>query len=101
MLYYDPTNEIITAGFATLDKTIEKYANEDDARYTKLLRAISKGEGFNFMTSNDAFKLRNSDMRDILKELLYAIETERVTDHYTRRNIVEETLENLLGPYAD
>ena len=101
MLYYDHSNEVIKSGFDILDKTVEKYDNEFDKSYVGLLHAISKGEGFNFMTSSSSLDLRKSDIRDVLKELLYAIETERITDHYTRRNIVEEVLENLLGNYAD
>ena len=49
------------------------------------------------MITSDSYNLSKSDMRDLLKELIYAIETECITDRHTHRDIVTETLDNVLG----
>ena len=98
MLYYDANNEFITEGFATLKTEAESPdATPAAIAYHELLHAISRGEGFNYMTGTTrVFDLNKSDLRDLLKELLYAIETERITDRHTHRDIVEEALESVL-----
>ena len=101
MLYYDANNETITQGLSVL----RNEANEDGAHpriqaYYYFLRAISIGKGFDFLCDRDeAVYLTTKDLFDILKELLYAIENERITDRHTHKNIVEETLETLLDIY--
>ena len=101
MLYYDASNGIIKDGFEQLRN--EAYAPEADSStkaYYDLLNAIAHGEGFNFLTDWEKFRsLREADALNVLKELLYGIETERITDSYTHKNIVEETLETLFDMY--
>lgn len=96
--YADMSCETITEGL----KVIREQASSPDATYAdiaylRLVEAIIEGEGFNFMTTSESYDLRKSDMRELLKELLYAIETERITDRHTHTDIVTETLENILG----
>ena len=102
MIYYDATNTSITDGLATLKAEAESPdATPSAIAYYELITAISKGEGFNWLCSTTRiFDLTKADLRGLLKELLYAIETERLTDRYTHKNIVDETMDNLLSIYA-
>lgn len=102
MIYYDPKNETITDGFAVLRTEAENPEASSASRvYYNLLVAIAKGEGFDYLcNSTNMYDLNKADFRNILKELLYAIETERITDRHTHRDIVEETLENVLSLYV-
>lgn len=102
MLYYDPTNETIANGMTILKAEAESPdATPAAIAYHELLHAISRGEGFNYLTGTTrVFDLNKADLRDLLKELLYAIETERITDRHTHRDIVEEALESVLCIYA-
>lgn len=101
MKYVDMTCETITEGLNVIRKAAsDPTATSADIAYYELIAAIIKGEGFNFMTTSKAFDLNKSDMRELLKELLYAIETERITDRHTHTDIVTETLDNVLGYLA-
>lgn len=75
-------------------------ARESDIAYCELITAITKGDGFNFMTTSKSYDLNKADLRELVKELLYAIETERVCDYHTHAAIVTETLENVVGYLA-
>ena len=102
MLYYDAHNETITEGLAVL----REEANKEDAHpavqaYYYFLKAISIGKGFDFLAErHEADYLLAHDLRVILKEILYSVELERITDRVTHRNIVDETLENILDLYV-
>lgn len=101
MKYVDMTCESITEGLNVIRKQADSpTATSADIAYCKLVEAIIEGEGFNFMTTFDSFDLNKADMRELLKELLYAIETERITDRHTHKDIVTETLDNVLGYLA-
>lgn len=101
MKYVDMTCENITEGLNVIRKAAsEPTATSADIAYCKLVEAIIEGEGFNFMTTSKAYDLNKSDIRNLLKELLYAIETERITDRHTHKDIVTETLDNVLGYLA-
>lgn len=102
MLYYDPSNETITEGMAVLKAEAEDPAASPDSRaYFGLIKAISIGKGFEFFCEeNNHYCLNRRDLANVLKELLYAIETERLTDRWTHKNIVDETLETLLDMYV-
>lgn len=101
MKYVDMTCDTITEGLDVIRKQADSpNANEADIAYCKLVEAIIEGEGFNFMTTSESYYLRKADMRELLKELLYAIETERITDRHTHKDIVTETLDNVLGYLA-
>ena len=101
MKYVDMSCDTITEGLKVIREQVDSPdATDADITYCKLVEAIIEGEGFNFMATFDSYNLRKSDMRDLLKELLYAIETERITDRHTHREIVTETLENVLGNLA-
>ena len=99
--YVDMSCETIKNGL----KVIRAQADSPDATYAdiaycELIEAIIEGEGFNFMTTTRANYLSKFDMRELLKELLYAIETERITDRHTHTDIVTETLDNVFGYLA-
>ena len=102
MIYYDARNGIIKDGFDQLrNEAFAPGADGGTKAYYDLLNAIAHGDGFNFMTDWEKFRnLREADALNVLKELLYAIETERLTDSYTHKNIVDETLETLLHIYV-
>ena len=101
MKYVDMTCDTITEGLDVIRKQADSTnASEADIAYCKLVEAIIEGEGFNFMTTRRAYDLNKSDIRNLLKELLYAIETERITDRHTHKDIVTETLDNVLGYLA-
>lgn len=101
MQYVDMTCESITEGLNVIRKAAsDPTATSADIAYCKLVEAIIEGNGFSFMTTIRAFDLNKSDMRELLKELLYAIETERITDRHTHTDIVTETLDNVLGYLA-
>ena len=99
--YVDMSCEAIKDGLKVIRAQADSPdATDADIAYRRLVEAIIEGEGFNFMATFDSYNLRKSDMRDLLKELLYAIETERITDRHTHMDIVTETLENVLGNLA-
>ena len=101
MKYVDMTCETITEGLNVIRKQAgAPTAKSADIAYCELIEAIIKGEGFNFMTTSKSYDVNKSDMRELLKELLYAIETECLTDRHTHKNIVTETLDNVLGYVA-
>lgn len=101
MKYVDMSCETITEGLNVIRKQADSpTATSEDIAYCKLVEAIIEGEGFNFMTTSKAYYLRVADMRDLLKELLYAIESKRITDDHTHTDIVTETLDNVLGYLA-
>lgn len=101
MKYVDMTCETITEGLNVIRKQADSpTATSADIAYCKLVEAIIEGEGFNFMTTAEAYNLNKADIRELLKELLYAIETERITDRHTHTDIVTETLDNVLGYLA-
>lgn len=101
MKYVDMTCENITEGLNVIRKQANApTATSADIAYCKLIDAVIEGEGFNFMTTRRAYDLNKSDIRNLLKELLYAIETERITDRHTHTDIVTETLDNVLGYLA-
>lgn len=97
MKYVDMTCENITNGLNVIRKQADApTATSADIAYREIVEAIIEGKGFSFMTTSRAYALNESCMRDILKELLYAIETERITDRHTHKDIVTETLDNVL-----
>ena len=99
--YVDMSCETITEGLKVIrEQASSPDATSKDISYCNLIEAIIEGEGFNFMTTSEAYDLSKSDMRDLLKELLYAIENERITDRHTHTDIVTETLDNVLGYLA-
>lgn len=101
MKYVDMTCDNITEGLNVIRKQAgSPTATSADIAYCELIEAIIEGKGFNFMTTSKAYDLNKSDMRELLKELLYAIETECLTDRHTHKNIVTETLDNVLGYLA-
>ena len=101
MKYVDMSCETITEGLKVIrEQACAPDATSADIAYCKLVEAIIEGEGFNFMTTLEAYNLSNADIRELLKELLYAIETERITDRHTHTDIVTETLDNVLGYLA-
>ena len=101
MKYVDMSCETITEGLKVIREQADSPdATDADIAYRRLVEAIIEGEGFNFMTTSESYNLSNADMRELLKELLYAIETERITDRHTHMDIVTETLENVLGNLA-
>lgn len=101
MKYVDMTCDTITEGLNVIRKQAgAPTATSADIAYCELIEAIIEGEGFNFMTTSKSFDLYKTDMRELLKELLYAIETERITDRHTHKDIVTETLDNVLGYLA-
>lgn len=101
MKYIEMDCENITEGLNVIRKQAgAPTATSADIAYCELIEAITKGDGFNFMTTSKSYDLNKSDMRELLKELLYAIETECLTDRHTHKNIVTETLDNVLGYLA-
>ena len=101
MKYVDMSCDTITEGLKVIREQVDSpTATSEDIAYCDLIEAIIEGKGFSFMTTIRAFDISKSDMRDLLKELLYAIETERITDRHTHMDIVTETLENVLGNLA-
>lgn len=101
MKYIDMTCTDILDGLRNLKREAElPDASESDVKYCELIDALIEGKGFEFMCYNDWRYMRRNDMHKLLKELIYAIETERITDRHTHTNIVTETLENLLDMYA-
>ena len=99
--YVDMSCENITEGLKVIRAQADSPdATDEDIAYRRLVEAIIEGEGFNFMATSESYDLSKSDMRELLKELLYAIETERITDRHTHKDIVTETLENVLGNLA-
>lgn len=101
MKYVDMKCETITESLKVIRRAAyDPTATAADIAYCKLIEAIIEGEGFNFMTTSKAYDLSKFDMRELLKELLYAIETERITDRHTHTDIVTETLDNVLGYLA-
>ncbi len=98
MKYIDMTCTDILDGLRNLKREAElPDASESDVKYCELIDALIEGRGFEFMCSNSWQYLRRSDMHELLKELIYAIETERITDRHTHTDIVTETLDNVLG----
>ena len=99
--HVDMSCETITEGLKVIrEQACAPDATSGDIAYCNLIEAIIEGEGFNFMTTSESYDLRKSDLRELLKELLYAIETERITDQHTHTDIVTETLDNVLGNLA-
>lgn len=95
--YVDMSCESITDGLKVIrEQASSPDATDADIAYLRLVEATIEGEGFNFMTTSEAYDLSKSDMIELLKELLYAIENERITDRHTHTNIVTETLDNVL-----
>ena len=96
--YADMSCETIKDGLKVIRAQADSPdATDADIAYCKLVEAIIEGEGFNFMITSDSYNLSKYDMRDLLKELLYAIETECITDRHTHKDIITETLDNVLG----
>lgn len=101
MKYVDMSCETITEGLKVIRAQADSPdATDADIAYCKLVEAIIEGEGFNFMITSDSYNISKYDMRELLKELIYAIETECITDRHTHTNIVTETLDNVLGYLA-
>ena len=101
MKYVDMSCETITEGLKVIrEQASSPDATDADIAYHRLVEAIIEGEGFIFMATDDSYNLSKSDMIELLRELLYAIETERITDRHTHKDIVTETLENVLGNLA-
>ena len=101
MKYVDMSCENITEGLKVIREQADSPdATDADIAYRRLVEAIIEGEGFIFMATDDSYNLSKSDMIELLRELLYAIETERITDRHTHKDIVTETLENVLGNLA-
>ena len=97
MKYVDMSCETIKDGLKVIRAQADSPdATDEEIAYRRLIEAIIEGEGFNFMITSDSYNLSKYDMRDLLKELLYAIETERITDRHTHKDIVTETLGNVL-----
>ena len=101
MKYVDMSCDTITEGLKVIREQADSPdATDADIAYRRLVEAIIEGDGFNFMTSSKSYDLSKSHMRCLIKELLYAIETERITDGHTHTDIVTETLDNVLGYLA-
>ena len=99
--YVDMSCEAIKDGLKVIRAQADSPdATDADMTYCKLVEAIIEGKGFDFMATSDSYNLSKPDMRELLKELLYAIETERITDRHTHTDIVTETLDNVLGYLA-
>lgn len=101
MKYIDISCTVILDGLNKLKREAESPdASESDIKYCELIDALIEGKGFEFMCSTSWHYLRRSDMHELLKELIYAIETERVCDYHTHQNILTEALESAVGQYA-
>ena len=99
--YVDMSCETITKGLKVIrEQACAHDATDADIAYRRLVEAIIEGEGFIFMATDDSYNLSKSDMIELLRELLYAIETERITDRHTHTDIVTETLDSVLGYLA-
>ena len=101
MKYVDMSCETIKKGLKVIREQADSpTAIDADIAYRRLVEAIIEGEGFIFMTTSEAYNLSNADIRELLRELLYAIETERITYRHTHIDIVTETLDSVLGYLA-
>ena len=101
MIYYDAQNEAIVNGLNYLKQEAEaEDASQYAIAYYEFMNAISRGKGFDYLCDEqNSYWLTQHDTRTILKELLYAIETERITDRHTHKYIVDATLESILDIY--
>ena len=61
---------------------------------TALINEIEKNNGFNYLCEGNGYYLSNGDAREIIKELLYAIETANILE-CERKAIISEFLENI------
>lgn len=61
---------------------------------TALINEIEKNNGFNYLCEGHGYFLSNGDAREIIKELLYAIETANILE-CERKAIISEFLENI------
>lgn len=59
-----------------------------------LITAIKEQRGFNFICEGRCYNLRNTDAREIIKELLYAIETADILD-CEKKAIFDTFIENI------